>query len=52
MGGEVDGSWAGVVYVLVQFSWAVSRVTPHPCMVSLSVVGFAVVDVRQTHPFY
>ena len=37
--GEVDGSRVGVVHVLKQFSWPMSLVTPHSCMMSLSVVS-------------
>ena len=36
--GDVDGRWVVVVHVLMQFSWAMFLVTPHSCMISVSVV--------------
>jgi hypothetical protein len=36
--GDVDGRCVVVAHVLMQFSWAMSLVTPHSCMVSVSVV--------------
>ena len=44
----MDGRWVVVVHVLMQFSWAMSLVTPHSCMLSVSVDVFSLTyDVRR-----